>query len=240
MIDELNRGNVAKIFGELYYLLEYRGQSITLQYSGEPFRLPPNLWIVGTMNTADRSIAIVDLALRRRFYFVPFFPDEPPVEGLLRRWLERHHPWLMWVADAVDRANRRLEDRHTAIGPSYFLRPDLTAEWVDLIWEHAVLPYIAEQFPDDPAALQDFALARLRPPIAPCWWRRVGDATGAGHLPPARRQGAQGVHKASRRHARGRPDPLLRRASPAGGAGRCRARGAIHQKGDLHQWGSPS
>lgn len=164
IIDELNRGNVAKIFGELYYLLEYRDQGVTLQYSGEPFRLPSNLWIVGTMNTADRSIALVDLALRRRFYFVPFFPDEPPVEGLLRRWLERHHPHLSWVADVVDRANRRLKDRHTAIGPSYFLRPDLTAEWVELIWEHAVLPYVAEQFPDDETALQDFALSRLRAP----------------------------------------------------------------------------
>ncbi len=198
VIDELNRGNVAKIFGELYYLLEYRGQSITLQYSGEPFRLPPNLWIVGTMNTADRSIAIVDLALRRRFYFVPFFPDEPPVEGLLRRWLERHHPRLMWVADAVDRANRRLEDRHTAIGPSYFLRPDLTAEWVDLIWEHAVLPYIAEQFPDDPAALQDFALARLRPPDRPLL---VAEGRGRyGRRPPPTGETARGA-----RGAQGQP-----------------------------------
>ncbi|HEX2327009.1 MAG TPA: AAA family ATPase, partial [Chloroflexota bacterium] len=156
LIDELNRANVARVFGELYYLLEYRGETVTLQYSGEPFHLPPNLLIVGTMNTADRSIALVDLALRRRFYFVPFFPDEPPVAGLLQRYLERHHPRLLWLADAVEHANRLLQDRHAAIGPSYFLRPDLDEEWIELIWEHAILPYVAEQLPDDPGALEGF------------------------------------------------------------------------------------
>jgi len=83
IIDEINRGNLAKVFGELYYLLEYRKSEITLLYADKPFRLPENLWIIGTMNTADRSIAIVDGALRRRFYFVPFFPDEPPIDT---RW----------------------------------------------------------------------------------------------------------------------------------------------------------
>ncbi|MFA5569286.1 MAG: AAA family ATPase, partial [Trueperaceae bacterium] len=85
IIDEINRGNLAKVFGELYYLLEYRKSEITLLYADKPFRLPENLWIIGTMNTADRSIAIVDGALRRRFYFVPFFPDEPPIDTLLDR-----------------------------------------------------------------------------------------------------------------------------------------------------------
>src|SRR5262249_10012300 len=121
IIDELNRANVAKVFGELYYLLEYRKDEVWLQYSDLKFSLPENLWIIGTMNTADRSIALVDAALRRRFYFVPFFPDEPPIQGLLRRWLERNQPDLGWVADVVDLANERLGDRHVAIGPSYFM-----------------------------------------------------------------------------------------------------------------------
>jgi 5-methylcytosine-specific restriction enzyme B len=84
IIDELNRGNVAKVFGELYFLLEYRGSKLSLQYSSDPFRLPDNLFVIGTMNTADRSIALVDAALRRRFYFVPFMTDEEPVNLLLR------------------------------------------------------------------------------------------------------------------------------------------------------------
>jgi hypothetical protein len=78
LIDELNRGNVAKVFGELYYLLEYRDEEMTLQYSRDRVKLPSNLRIIATMNTADRSIALVDSALRRRFFFVKFFPDEPP------------------------------------------------------------------------------------------------------------------------------------------------------------------
>ena len=79
VIDEINRGNIAKVFGELYFLLEYRDSAMNLQYSDKPFSLPANLYIIGTMNTADRSIALVDLALRRRFYFVEFHPDDEPV-----------------------------------------------------------------------------------------------------------------------------------------------------------------
>jgi 5-methylcytosine-specific restriction enzyme B len=115
IVDEINRGNLAKVFGELYYLLEYRGEEMHLMYSDAPFRLPTNLWIIGTMNTADRSIAIVDGALRRRFYFVAFYPSEPPVAGLLHRWLSQHKPGFLWLAEVVDRANHLLGDTHAAI-----------------------------------------------------------------------------------------------------------------------------
>ncbi|HEV2124371.1 MAG TPA: AAA family ATPase [Chloroflexota bacterium] len=166
VIDEVNRGNIAKVFGELYYLLEYRGERMTLQYSDVPFSLPQNVLIIGTMNAADRSIALVDLALRRRFYFIPFFPDQPPIEGLLERWLAAHKPHLLWLADVVDEANRLLDDRSTAVGPSHFLRSDLTEEWIELIWEHAILPTVAEQLFGDDAALEQFALDRLRRAVA--------------------------------------------------------------------------
>jgi len=162
IIDEVNRGNLAKVFGELYYLLEYRDERISLLYSREFFTLPKNLLIIATMNTADRSIALMDAALRRRFYFIPFFPDEPPIEGLLRRWLQKNKPGLVWVADVVDLANRKLGDRHVAIGPSYFMDTDLTDEWVSLVWKHSIIPYLAEHFFGQEDRLGDFDIAKLR------------------------------------------------------------------------------
>ena len=136
IIDEINRGNLAGVFGELYFLLEYRNAEINLQYSDTPFSLPENLYIIGTMNTADRSIALVDLALRRRFYFVEFHPDKDPVKGVLREWLNKNGlDGMVWVADVVDKANELLgDDRHAAIGPSYFMKPDLDEAAVKRIW----------------------------------------------------------------------------------------------------------
>lgn len=166
VIDEINRGNVAKVLGELYFLLEYRDEQINLQYSNDRFRLPANLWIIGTMNTADRSIALIDAALRRRFYFVPFMPDEPPIQGLLRRWLERENPRMTWVADVVDLANRKLGDRHMAIGPSHFMKADLDDRWVGLIWKYSILPYIAEQYFGEEDRLDAFQLDRLQAELA--------------------------------------------------------------------------
>ena len=163
VIDEINRGNLAKVFGELYFLLEYRDVEMRLQYSDELFSLPRNLWIIGTMNTADRSIALVDLALRRRFHFVEFHPDKPPVEGLLRRWLDHNADGMEWVADVVDLANEELSDRHAAIGPSYFMRDEgLDEEMAEMIWEHNVLPYIEEQLYGEHNRLDEFKLDRLR------------------------------------------------------------------------------
>ena len=163
VIDEINRGNLAKILGELYFLLEYRDQEMLLQYSHQPFHLPRNLWFIGTMNTTDRSIALVDAALRRRFYFFGFYPDEPPVHGLLRRWLSRNAPEALWVADLVDAANRNLDDRHLGIGPSHFMKKDspLDEPRVRFIWEQAVLPYIEEQFFGDENRLKEFDYGRL-------------------------------------------------------------------------------
>ena len=175
VIDELNRGNVAKVFGELYFLLEYRDEYMDLQYSGAAaspgygkFRLPENLWFICTMNTADRSIALMDAALRRRFYFAPFFSGQPPVRGLLRRWLERHHPGMVWLADLVDLANERLGDRHLGVGPSYFMgnSEELHESRARRIWNRAVIPYIEEYFfgNEDRLAEFDFDLLKAELP----------------------------------------------------------------------------
>ena len=163
VIDEINRGNLAKVLGELYFLLEYRGERIRLQYSDAPFSLPKNLYIIGTMNTADRSIALVDLALRRRFYFVEFHPDEKPVKDVLHDWLAANVPGMEWVADVVERANELMrEDRHAAIGPSYFMKDGLNEEAVRRIWKHSVLPYIEERRFGESDSLGEFDLDRLR------------------------------------------------------------------------------
>ena len=167
IIDEINRGNLAKVFGELYFLLEYRETPMRLMYqkAEDPdFTMPDNLHIVGTMNTADRSIALVDLALRRRFAFVDFSTSEEPVKGLLRRWLQANNLEAMgWVADVVERANAQLDDHHAAIGPSYFMRLDLDERTVERIWKHNVLPYIAEHLVGERERLSAFALEKLRP-----------------------------------------------------------------------------
>ena len=164
IIDELNRGNVAKVFGELYFLLEYRDEEVRLQYGGDGagFSLPSNLWFICTMNTADRSIALMDAALRRRFYFAPFFPDEPPVKGLLHRWLEREGQDTL-AANLVDAANGKLE-RDMGIGPSYFMRRGQTLDEIRgrRIWDRAVIPYIEEQFFGDADKLAEFRFDRLK------------------------------------------------------------------------------
>ena len=166
IIDEINRGNLAKVFGELYFLLEYRDTPMKLMYQeGEEsrFTMPDNLHIVGTMNTADRSIALVDLALRRRFAFVNFSTNKEPVRSLLREWLRANGLDAMdWVADVVERANAKLDDRHAAIGPSYFMRRNLDEAAVGRIWEHGVLPYIEEHLFGAHDTLDEFALDRLR------------------------------------------------------------------------------
>ncbi len=124
IIDEMNRANLAKVFGELYFLLEYRDDRIYLQYSpNEPFTLPDNLYIIGTMNTADRSIAMMDAAIRRRFAFIELHPKTEPVKGSLLRFLQARDldttPALL---------HGRAQRRHRRVGPGPDDRPVLLHE----------------------------------------------------------------------------------------------------------------
>jgi 5-methylcytosine-specific restriction protein B len=164
LIDEINRGNLAKVFGELYYLLEYRDEAVSLQYSETPFTLPKNLYIIGTMNTADRSIALLDMALRRRFRFVDLTPDSPPLKGVLRRFLATNAPDMLFLAGMLDDVNERLNDPHASVGPSHFLLRDprlLTPASAEAIWTHSVLPALAERFFDAPAELREYEYQRV-------------------------------------------------------------------------------
>ena len=155
VIDEINRGNLPRVLGELLFLLEYRDERVqTLYRPDTPFTLPANLWFIGTMNTADRSIALVDAALRRRFHFMPFFPDRYPIEGLLGRWLELGNQ-PKWVGRLVDAVNgelaKDLEGSHLLLGPSHFMKdfgstPGEQRERLRRIWEYNIEPFIEDQF----------------------------------------------------------------------------------------------
>jgi 5-methylcytosine-specific restriction protein B len=164
IIDEINRANLAKVFGELYFLLEYRGRRIQLQYSPtDEFELPPNVFIIGTMNTADRSIALVDAAMRRRFLFQALFPGEPPLRDMLRRWLA-HHQLPADRADLLDELNRTIGDRDAAVGPSYLMNPRVADEkGLARIWRTAIEPLLEERHLGDGVDVHaEYGLAALR------------------------------------------------------------------------------
>ena len=148
LIDEINRGNISKIFGELITLIEpdKRGMEVTLPYSGELFSVPANVDIFGTMNTADRSLALLDTALRRRFEFVPLLPDASKLAGLKVGDID--------VPKMLERINERIEvlyDREHCIGHAYFmaLKEDPRLETLADIFRKRILPLLEEYFFED-------------------------------------------------------------------------------------------
>lgn len=161
VIDEINRANISKVFGELYFLLEYRDAEIELLYSaGERFSLPNNLFIIGTMNTADRSIALLDAAMRRRFVFLGMDTDEPALRDVLRRWC-RDSRAPEALADLRDRINVMMRsqglERALEFGPSYFMRPTLgSPDALRRLWRRELLPMLREHHYGDPAALAEY------------------------------------------------------------------------------------
>ncbi len=163
VIDEINRGDMPRIFGELMYLLEYRGEQITLPYSGSEFNIPGNVFIIGTMNTADRSIALVDHALRRRFHFVKAVPDGT----ILADWfMANNNEEMGWVADLLKLLNEHLQqdgiDWHLQIGHSHFMKENLDDSDLEMIWEYTILSTLEEYFYRDPKKLSRYQLAALK------------------------------------------------------------------------------
>ena len=160
VIDEINRANLPRVLGELLFLLEYRDESMaTLYRPDEEFELPSNLRFIGTMNTADRSIALIDAALRRRFHFVPFFPDDGPAGGLLERWLNANDE-PEGVGVLVNMVNRDLAEAlggsHLLLGASHFMKPGLDRDRLRKIWTYNIQPFIEDQFFGDGAQIKRF------------------------------------------------------------------------------------
>jgi 5-methylcytosine-specific restriction protein B len=150
IIDEINRANLARVFGELMYLLEYRDKRIPLA-GGKSLKIPKNVRLIGTMNTADRSIALVDHALRRRFAFIRLAPNP----DILRHFhKEKPFPIDQFIP-ILEKLNRQINDPHYEIGHTFFLNENLTAELPD-IWQMEIEPYLEEYFFDRPEAIDQF------------------------------------------------------------------------------------
>src|SRR5262249_19208868 len=136
-------------------------QEAVLPYSRRPFRLPPNLYLIGTMNAADRSVALVDQALRRRFSFL----EMPPDARVLAAWLTEHPPadeeFAARVPALFEGLNRKLADDlepTCQVGHSYFMVPDLTRERLRVVWDHHVRPVLEEFFAAHPQRLGGYDL----------------------------------------------------------------------------------
>jgi uncharacterized protein (DUF2461 family) len=161
VIDEINRGNLPRVFGELLYLLEYREQAIDLPYSRRSFRLPRNLYVLATMNVADRSVALVDQALRRRFSFLDMRPDA----GVLASWLATHVPAGPAFGERLlglfERLNARLRadlGPHGQVGHSYFMVENLDEAKLQVVWQHHIRPLLEEHFAARPDRLASYEL----------------------------------------------------------------------------------
>jgi 5-methylcytosine-specific restriction protein B len=162
IIDEINRANLSRVFGELMYLLEYRERAIPLAGGGF-FKIPANVRLIGTMNTADRSIALVDHALRRRFAFLALYPNY----DLLRRYHQRQQTGFSseGLISILQRLNQQINDPHYAVGVTYFLTQHLADELED-IWRMEIEPYLEEYFFDQPGKVADFRWDTIKQKVA--------------------------------------------------------------------------
>lgn len=167
LIDEINRAPLSRVFGELLYALEYRGPAGAVELSASagvgqtavPFFVPENLLIIGTMNSADRSIALVDYALRRRFRFIELEPNTAILDG----WLMAHGASAEArevVTELFEAVNSRLTEQLDAdhrIGHSYFMLDPLDAHTLGRLWRTGIRPLITEYFATPAGELDEYA-----------------------------------------------------------------------------------
>jgi len=163
IIDEMNRANLPSVFGELLFLLEYRGKDIQLLHR-ERFSLPRNLYIIGTMNSADRSIRSIDTALRRRFDIF----DCRPRTDVLERFYEsgQNSSEITDLVSGMSELNARLRDHlddNHAIGHSFFMRSTYSRSDLNRSWHRQIYPLIREYFFDQPSLADSFRIEEFWP-----------------------------------------------------------------------------
>jgi 5-methylcytosine-specific restriction protein B len=156
IIDEINRANLPQVLGELMYLLEYRDQEIPLA-AGNKFRIPQNVRIIGTMNTADRSIAQIDHALRRRFAFIELRPNY----DVLIKYHQHTDFAVMDLINVLKRLNNAIDDKNYEIGISFFLTRNLREDIED-IWKMEIEPYLEEYFFNNLEKVDDFRWDKIK------------------------------------------------------------------------------
>lgn len=164
IIDEINRGNMSKIFGELLMLIErdYRGTKATLAYDGLSFAVPENLYIIGMMNTADRSLALIDYALRRRFSFFSMEPGFPSA-GFKKYQESLKNETLDELILKIGELNKQIESEFGpgfCIGHSYFCgQKTCTSEWMRSVVDYEIIPMLEEYWFDDKSKVLKWANA---------------------------------------------------------------------------------
>jgi len=177
VIDEINRGNISRIFGELMLLLEYRDEEVTLSNAkpnDEKFKIPPNVYLIGTMNTTDRSLAQMDYAFRRRFYFYRLMPliktGEKYNAPVLDKWLQKkkikNREEILSLFIKLNTALTNDLDKHYQIGHSYFMKEDISEERVlKSVWKRGIMPLLEEYFysqRDKETKLNEYNLDKIR------------------------------------------------------------------------------
>lgn len=164
IIDEINRGNLSKIFGELLMMIEkdYRGKEITLAYSDQRFHVPENLYIIGMMNTADRSLALIDYALRRRFSFFDMKPGFDS-DGFKEHIAKSENQTLSRVIDIMREINIDIREDDSLgagfeIGHSYFCcrREDISDSWIRRVVRYDIIPTLREYWFDNDKKANDW------------------------------------------------------------------------------------
>lgn len=163
LMDEMNRANLPRVLGELLFLFEYRDVKVDLPYT-RGFSLPDNLYFIGTMNTADRSIRSVDAALRRRVEIFECLPSRQ----ILEKFYDSNTNQVVDLFDGFEALNTSLEqklDRHHTVGHTFFMAPVFSPSMLRIAWKRKIKPLIEEYFFDRPDELLNFEVESFWPSL---------------------------------------------------------------------------